>query len=144
MRIFRPGHNRLAIALITLVFTSMTLPPSYTQTLKHDPGKAATADKATVAEAEKFIADAEKQLFALSVKTSRADWVKSTYITDDTETLSAEANRDLIAVTTELAEKSRRFDGLPLSPEVARKIKLLKLSLTLPAPANEAERDELT
>ncbi|HXM34498.1 MAG TPA: M2 family metallopeptidase, partial [Pyrinomonadaceae bacterium] len=145
MRNVRPRRTRLAIGSIMLVLTSMTLPPSYTQTLKTDPGKAPVpTDKATVAEAEKFIADAEKQLFALSVKTSRADWVKSTYITDDTETLSAEANRDLIAATTELAAQSRRFDGLQLSPDVARKIKLLKLSLTLPAPSNDAERDELT
>jgi peptidyl-dipeptidase A len=123
----------------------MTLPPSHTKTLHPDPGKTAVnPDKATVAEADKFIADAESQLFALSVQTSRADWVKSTYITDDTETLSANANRDLIAATTELAEKSRRFEGLKLSPDVARKINLLKLSLTLPAPSNEAERDELT
>lgn len=138
MRNVRPSRNRLAIGLITLVLISMTLQTSHTQTLKTAPGKA------TVAEAEKFIADAEKLLFALSVKTSRADWVKSTYITDDTETLSAEANRDLIAATTELAEQSRRFDGLSLPPGVARKLKLLKLSLTLPAPSNEAERDELT
>ena len=145
MRIVRLRLHHLAFGLIMLVLTSMTLQPSYTQTLKSDPGKVAvTADKGTVAEAKKFIADAEKQLFALSVKTSRADWVKSTYITDDTETLSAEANRDLIAATTELAEQSRRFDGLKLPPDVARKLKLLKLSLTLPAPSNEAERDELT
>ncbi|HSS20575.1 MAG TPA: M2 family metallopeptidase [Pyrinomonadaceae bacterium] len=91
-----------------------------------------------------FIKDAEKRLFDLNVKLSRADWVKSTYITDDTEKLSAEANQQLIAATTELAEESKRFDGLQLDPDVARKIKLLRLSLTLPAPKNEAERKELT
>lgn len=145
MRIVRPRRNRLAVGSIMLLLTSMTLQPSCTKT--SDTGASKTAvepGKGTVAEAEKFIADAEKQLFALSVKSSRADWVKSTFITDDTETLSAEANRDLIANTTELAEQSRRFDGLELSPDVARKIKLLKLSLTLPAPKDEKERDELT
>lgn len=145
MRIIRPRYNRLAIGSIMLVVTSMTLQPSCTKTSNTGPEQAAVAsDKGTVTEAEEFIADAEKQLFALSVKSSRADWVKSTYITDDTETIAAEANRDLIAATTELAEQSRRFDGLQLSPDVARKIKLLKLSLTLPAPSNDAERDELT
>jgi peptidyl-dipeptidase A len=145
MRIIRPRRNRLAIGSIMLVVTSMTLQPSCTKTSNTGPEKAAGAsDKGTVTEADKFIAAAEKQLFALSVKSSRADWVKSTFITDDTETIAAEANRDLIAATTELAEQSRRFDGLQLSPDVARKIKLLKLSLTLPAPSNDAERDELT
>jgi peptidyl-dipeptidase A len=100
--------------------------------------------KATAADAEKFISDAEKRLFDLNVKLSHADWVKSTYITDDSELLSAEANQELIAATTEFAEESRKFDGLDLPPDVARKIKLLKLSLTLPAPKNDAERAELT
>jgi peptidyl-dipeptidase A len=100
--------------------------------------------KGTPAEAEKFIADAEKRLFDLSLKYSRADWVKSTYITEDTEALSADANKDLIAATTELVDQSRRFDGLDLAYDVARKMKLLKLSLTLPAPKDAKERDELT
>jgi peptidyl-dipeptidase A len=100
--------------------------------------------KGTAAEADKFVGDAEKRLFDLSLKLSRADWVKSTYITDDTEALSATANQDLIAATTDLVDQSRRFDGLDLPVDVARKLKLLKLSLTLPAPKNDAERKELT
>jgi len=100
--------------------------------------------KGTRVEAEKFIADAEKKLFDLNVKFAQADWLKSTFITQDTEALSAAANSELIAATKELAEQSKRFDGLDLSPDTARKIKLLKLSLTLPAPTEPAERDELT
>lgn len=105
------------------------------------PGSSASA---TPAEAEKFVADAEKRLLELNIKYSQADWVKSTYITDDTEALSADANKEVIAATTELAEQSRRFEGLNLSPDVARKLKLLKIALTLPAPKDPAERDELT
>jgi peptidyl-dipeptidase A len=102
------------------------------------------AGSATVAEGEKFIFDAEKRLYDLNVKYARADWIKSTYITHDSETLSAEANKELIAATTELAEQARRFEGLDVSPDTLRKLKLLKLSLTLPAPKDPAERDELT
>lgn len=109
------------------------------------PGPISTSSgKGTPAEAEKFIADAEARLFQLNLKYSRADWVKSVFITDDTEAMSADANKEVIAATTELAEQSRRFEGLDLSPDVARKIKLLKLSLTLPAPKDPTERDELT
>ena len=99
---------------------------------------------ATPAEAEKFMSDVEKRLMELSIKSGRADWVKSTYITDDTEALAADANKDLIAATTEFAEQSKRFDGVDLPLELQRKIKLLKLSLTLPAPKDANERDELT
>ena len=95
-------------------------------------------------EAEKFLADAEKRLLDLNIKAGRADWVKSTFITDDTELLAAEANENLIAATTELAEQSRKYENVDLSPESKRKLKLLKLALTLPAPKDPAERSELT
>jgi peptidyl-dipeptidase A len=88
--------------------------------------------------------DAETRLLDLGVKAGRADWVKSTFVTDDTEALAAAANENLIGATTELAEESRRYEALDLSPELKRKLKLLKLSLTLPAPKDPAERSELT
>ena len=105
----------------------------------NSPSGSATKD-----EAEKFLADAEKKLLDLNIKAGRADWVKSTFITDDTESLAAEANDNLIAATTELAEQARRYENIDLSPESKRKLKLLKLSLTLPAPKDPKERNELT
>ena len=62
--------------------------------------------------------------------TGRADWVKSTYITDDTEVLAAQANEKAISAGVAYAKQATRFDGLSLDPETARKLKLLKLSLT--------------
>jgi peptidyl-dipeptidase A len=103
-----------------------------------------SAGAGTKEEAEKFLADAEKRLLDLNIKAGRADWVKSTYITEDTEQLAAEANENVIAATTELAEQARKYENLDLSPEAKRKLKLLKLSLTLPAPKDPAERTELT
>lgn len=96
------------------------------------------------ADADKFLADAEKRLMDLNIKAGRAEWVKSNFVTDDTETLAAEANENLIAATTELGEQARRFDNVDVSPEAKRKLKLLKLSLTLPAPKDPALRSELT
>ena len=98
----------------------------------------------TASEARQFIEDAEARLLALSVDGSRADWVKSTYITDDTEALAAKADERLINATVDLAKKSTRFDALKLPEDVARKIKLLKLSLTLATPADPRESEELT
>jgi peptidyl-dipeptidase A len=105
---------------------------------------ASPSGPATKDEADKFIADAEKRLLDLNIKSSRADWVKSTFVTDDTEALSALANENLIAATTELAEQARRYEKLDLSADAKRKLKLLKLSLTLPAPKDPTERAELT
>src|SRR5947208_8835170 len=94
----------------------------------HKPTRSAPARrggaKPTVAEAEKFIADAEQKLLALNLKASRASWVQSNFITDDTEAMAASAADELTAVTTELAMQARRYEGLPLSADAARKLKL--------------------
>src|SRR5204862_6996324 len=39
---------------------------------------------------------------------------------------------------------SKRFNGVKLAPALQRKFMLLRLSLSLPAPSNAAEREELT
>lgn len=105
---------------------------------------AASGSKATVADAEKFIADAEKRYLAVTINESRASWIQSNFITDDTEVIAANAKEESIKTVKELAEESRKFDGLNLPPDVARKIKLLKLALVLPAPGNPEEREKLT
>ena len=67
------------------------------------------ARKATPEEARKFIDDAEQKLLLLSVDSSMADWVRSTYIIDDTETLAAKLDERAIAATVEYAKQSTRF-----------------------------------
>lgn len=102
------------------------------------------AESPKAREAQSFIRDAEEQLLPLSVEDSRAQWVKSTYITGDTEILAARADQRFIAETVRLAKSSTRFDGVKLPDETARKIKLLKLSLTLATPSDARESEELT
>jgi peptidyl-dipeptidase A len=108
------------------------------------PLAAQTAAKPTAAQAQAFVEAAEARLLTLWVDRDRAQWVQSTFITEDTETLAAQANERSIAATVELAQQATRFDGVGVPAEVARKLKLLKLALTLPAPANPAETAELT
>jgi peptidyl-dipeptidase A len=99
---------------------------------------------ATAAEAHQFVEAAEKRLEVLSKKASRAGWVQNNFITVDTQRIAADAQSDLAAAVTELALGARRFEGLQLPDDDARKLKLLKLQLAAPAPNNPAERDELT
>src|SRR5262249_27111549 len=103
-----------------------------------NPGRPPTA------EAQAFVESAEKRLLDLWIKSDRASWVQNTFITDDTERIAAQAQKDVIAATTELAVAATRFDGIDLPYDVARKLKLLKLSLTLPAPRNPAQQAWLT
>src|ERR1022692_2684605 len=100
--------------------------------------------KATPEEARKFIRDAEEKLLLLGVDSSRADWIKSTYITDDTEAIAAKLDERAIAATVAYAKQATRFDGLKLDAETARKLRLLKLSLTIATPADSKESEELT
>jgi peptidyl-dipeptidase A len=123
------------IAPLLLAGLFLSLPAASAQT---------TAAKPTVAGALAFIASAEKELGAMNVDLNRATWVEETYITDDTVALVAEANDRLIARQTALIYEARKFDGLPLPPDAARKLLLLKLSIGLPAPSDPALRSETT
>ena len=98
----------------------------------------------TVTEAEAFMKQAEARLNELNTKVNRATWVQENFITDDTEALAADAIDQLTAATTELVEQAKRFEGLDLPPDLARKFKLLKLSLVAPAPKDPALRKEMT
>jgi len=98
----------------------------------------------TVADAQAFVARAESELLALWSDQQRASWVQSNFITDDTEALAALFNEKMIAATMRLAAEATRFDGLALPPDVARKLKLIKLSIVTPAPSDPALRKELT
>jgi len=98
----------------------------------------------TVQEAKKFLDDAEKNLFALGYEAGQASWIQSTYITDDTEAIAAKANERAIAESVRLAKAATRFDHLKLPPDMARKMMLLKIGLTLAAPTDPAESAEVT
>jgi peptidyl-dipeptidase A len=108
------------------------------------PAQNAPSAKPTVAEAVAFIDSAEKELSAMGVDAARAAWVEETYITDDTVALVAQANDRLIARQTALIGEARKFDGLTLPPDAARKLMLLKLSIGLPAPSDPTLRAETT
>jgi peptidyl-dipeptidase A len=103
-----------------------------------------TSSAPTVQEAEAFMKQAESRLSELSVQVNRASWVEDNFITDDTEALSADAQDQATAVTTELVEQAARFEGLKMPPDLARKFMLLRLSLTAPAPKDPALRKEMT
>src|SRR5271165_2706883 len=98
----------------------------------------------TAAEAEQFMNKAEAQLAELNVKVQRASWVQENFITEDTQAMAADAIDEATAITTQLVEEAKRYEGLRLSPELERKFMLLKLSLTAPAPRDAALRREMT
>jgi peptidyl-dipeptidase A len=98
----------------------------------------------TLAEAQAFMERAQAKLLDLSIQQSRADWVKSTFITYDSEMIAAKADEQQINLTMQLAKESTRFKDLKMPDWLARQFKLLRLSLTLAAPSNPKESQEVT
>jgi peptidyl-dipeptidase A len=97
----------------------------------------------TATEAQKFIEDAEQRLFDLGVKASRAGWVQENFITDDTEQIAAEAGEEANTAAAKYAKEAHRYDGVALSPELARKRLLLELATGFPAPDDPKAQKEL-
>lgn len=103
------------------------------------------AEKAppTAEEARAFAEKVDRDLKDLWYRAATAEWIKSTYITDDTERNAAWANEAVMAYLAEAIPQAARFDGLELDERTARQLKLLKLSTTLPAPNDAEKRQEL-
>ena len=75
---------------------------------------------------------------------NQAQWIQSTYITDDTEAVAARANERGIAEAVRLAKSAVRFDKAESSGRYAARMTLLKNALVLAAPADAAESAEVT
>jgi peptidyl-dipeptidase A len=105
--------------------------------------KPAQAAPPTIAEATAFVNDAEQRYYDLTNEAQRAQWVQENFITDDTEGIAAQAGEELNSFSAEMSKQAHRFDKLQLSPELARKMLLLKLSTNFPAPADPKEQKEL-
>ncbi|RMF74964.1 MAG: peptidase M2 family protein, partial [Alphaproteobacteria bacterium] len=98
----------------------------------------------TVEEAKAFLARAEGQLEAMEEEASRIAWVNATFITYDTDWLNAKMTERYTKLLVDLAHEAARYKDLDLPEDMARKIKLLRLALVLPAPkGDEAATREL-
>ena len=91
-----------------------------------------------------FLARAERIIDSLGIRAQRASWVQENFITDDTEILNAEASRDFAVAVQQLALEAKKFESSPMSAEQHRKLKLLKLLLSAPPPADAAKATELS
>jgi peptidyl-dipeptidase A len=100
-------------------------------------------DEPTVAEAEAFVSELERDLLERWIAEERAAWVKATYITHDTDILAARASEALMAAVGEKIEQTVRFDELELPAELRRKLDLLVLGLDMTSPNDPDKRREI-
>jgi len=123
--------SRFLIAASAVVLLSAAAPAS------------AQAPKPTAAEAKAFVDKAEAAIAANSEYVNKSSWVRATYITEDTQWLEAKAQAEQTELVARLAKEAARFDGVKTDPVTARKLKLLKLYLVLPAPGREGAAQDL-
>jgi peptidyl-dipeptidase A len=115
----------------------------------HSAATTATAPPAEVAApvarlpAAEFIAKAEAELAAMAEASARADWMRQTNITYDTNWLAARANAQITERASALAKEAASYSTEGLDPVVARKLELMKRGLTLPAPARAGAAQEM-
>ncbi|MFC0304875.1 M2 family metallopeptidase [Rhizorhabdus histidinilytica] len=130
-----------ALALAALLATA----PALAEEQQPAAAAANTSTAApTVAEADAFVADAEKQLADLGIYGAQVAWINATYITDDTDAVNARVGAEFTEMQVRYASGAARFDGLKgLSYDTRRKLDILKQSIVLPAPATPGAAKEL-
>ena len=99
----------------------------------------------TIADAEAFIAAAEKDLFDFSVEGSKVAWINATYITDDTDALAAKYGEIGTEKSVKYALEAAKYQNVAgLSAETKRKLDILRGGLVLPAPTTPGAAKELS
>src|SRR3989454_7196221 len=70
---------------------------------------AAPASAPTAADAKKFLDNVNDTMKRLEIEQNQAGWIAQTYITDDTEAISARVNLEVTDAIARFAKESTRF-----------------------------------
>ncbi len=106
------------------------------------PASAQTA--LTPADADKFVADAEKELAGFGVFSAQVQWINNTYLTDDTDAVAASVGTRGTEMSVKLATNAAKYQAIPgLSFDTKRKLDFLRGGLVLPAPTKPGAATEL-
>jgi len=130
----KPSLLALAIALATVPFAATAAPS------KAPPAKAPSA-----ADAHAFVERMNEEFKAQYVQAAAAEWVAETYITEDTQMLTARANEAMLKWLSAKIDEARAYENVPgIDPKDQRAIELLKQQTAMPAPKDPAHLTELT
>ena len=114
--------------------------------VKQDPPAAPppAAVTAPAASAAAFLAKVNHDLADLNYNVQVAGFTQDTFITPDTQFMSAKANDRYLQVLGQAAEDAKHYAGSTLSAKDARELALLRFNVAAPAPRDPAQRAELT
>jgi len=107
-------------------------------------GPSTTDSKPGAESVTAFLKDANDTLLSLGKASNEAGWVQSTFITTDTQAISARTNDVYVTAATNYAKKAATFPASIGTPDEQRQLSVLKNTMTMAAPANAAEAAEMT
>lgn len=100
--------------------------------------------KTPQAEADAFVAKAEKDFNRAVIEAGQAGWVYETYINQDTEALTARADAAITTMSVNNALQAAKYAQTPnLSYDTDRKLDRMRTAITLPAPTREGAAQEM-
>ena len=98
----------------------------------------------TTADALAFLSEVEKQYDDIGEEAARISWVNATYINYDTDWLVARIDARTTELGVKYAKQATDYDNVDVPPDARRKLELLKLGLTLPAPTRPGAAQDLS
>ena len=101
----------------------------------------APAPRTSAEDAATFVSTVNDLMLTLGRQQQQAGWVAATYITSDTQALSARANQAYIDAVARNAKEAARFDDVPLAPEIRRQLDILRTTLSVVTPADAGVAD---
>jgi peptidyl-dipeptidase A len=104
----------------------------------------APAPELTGADADRFLAKVNSEMLQLGAWQQQTDWVAQTYITPDTEAMTARATQAYAEAVARNAKEAAKFDHISVSPEARRQLSLLKVALVVVTPSSAGDAGELT
>ena len=136
-----PRNTLLALAIGAGL---LALTACQKETPKDDASATGGTDAKADANADAFVARVNREYKEMYPELTAAQWLSSTYINDDSQTVAAKANERFLTRLNGWIKAAKPFEGQKMSPESARAILLLKLSTAMPPPNDPAKLGELT
>jgi peptidyl-dipeptidase A len=134
----------LAALILAAAACSKSEPPPPKEPPPEKVEKVANPDDALIAEAKKFVADADQIVRKLSVDASQAQWTNETDLTPEHEAATAKASETLSVEITKMVKTARKFEPVlaKLDADTRRQVTLLKFQAQ-PSPDDPKQAKEL-
>lgn len=127
------------VSVLALAAASLAVPAAAQSATPSTPAPAAPAP----ASAPDWVKSAEKELYDATIRSGRNEWIYETYITDDTEALAAESNASFNSLQVLQAKQAADYAKAGgISPELARKLTIMRTQITSPAPTTPGAAEE--